>query len=106
MAPSALTIPALRPQVYQKPYPALIRACSGLESTLEMARHGRPFLMNIQSDETTPSALTCTVRPWPKPGMMRRRLTRTVAQCWAWRNVVVADDRGRGHWRAGLPEHA
>ena len=48
-----VTIPALRPQVYQKPHPPLIRACSGLESTLEMARHGRPFLMNIQSDEIT-----------------------------------------------------
>jgi len=46
-------LPVLRPQVYQKPHPPLLRACSGLESTLEMARQGRPFMMNIQSDETT-----------------------------------------------------
>ena len=48
-----LELPVLRPQVYQKPHPPMIRACSGLESTLEMARAGRPFMMNVQSDEVT-----------------------------------------------------
>ena len=46
-------LPVLRPQVFQKPHPPMIRACSGLESTLEMAREGRPFMMNVQSNETT-----------------------------------------------------
>jgi alkanesulfonate monooxygenase SsuD/methylene tetrahydromethanopterin reductase-like flavin-dependent oxidoreductase (luciferase family) len=41
-----MQLPVLRPQVYQKPYPPIIRACSGLKSTLDMARQGRPFLMN------------------------------------------------------------
>ena len=38
-----LELPVLRPQVFQKPHPPMIRACSGLESTLDMARQGRPF---------------------------------------------------------------
>ena len=33
-------LPVLRPQVFQKPHPPMIRACSGLESTLELAREG------------------------------------------------------------------
>jgi alkanesulfonate monooxygenase SsuD/methylene tetrahydromethanopterin reductase-like flavin-dependent oxidoreductase (luciferase family) len=36
-------LPELRPQVYQKPHPPIIRACSGLESTLEMAGRAVPF---------------------------------------------------------------
>jgi alkanesulfonate monooxygenase SsuD/methylene tetrahydromethanopterin reductase-like flavin-dependent oxidoreductase (luciferase family) len=48
-----MQLPVLRPQAYQKPYPPIIRACSGLKSTLDMASQGRPFLMNFQSDATT-----------------------------------------------------
>ncbi len=86
-----LTIPALRPQVYQQPHPPLIRACSGLESTLEMARHGRPFLMNIQSDETTRQRFDLYRQTMAEAGYDAETIDRTVAQCWAWRNVVVAD---------------
>jgi len=70
-----LELPVLRPQVYQKPHPPMIRACSGLESTLEMAREGRPFMMNVQSDEVTVERMdqyratmsepAITMRPWP-----------------------------------------
>src|SRR3954453_3303227 len=48
-----LRLPLLRPQPYTKPHPAIIRACSGEEATLDMARAGRPFLMNIQRNEVT-----------------------------------------------------
>ena len=43
----------LRPRPYTKPHPPLIRAASGEASMLELARQGRPFLMNVQSMETT-----------------------------------------------------
>ena len=48
-----LWIPELRPRPYTHPHPFLIRACSGESSIVEMARLGRPFLMNVQSDEVT-----------------------------------------------------
>jgi alkanesulfonate monooxygenase SsuD/methylene tetrahydromethanopterin reductase-like flavin-dependent oxidoreductase (luciferase family) len=44
-----LEVPMLRPRAYTKPHPALIRAASGEASLLELARQGRPFLMNVQS---------------------------------------------------------
>ena len=51
-----LRMPMLRPRPYTKPHPFIIRACSGEEAMLGMARAGRPFLMNIQSNEITATA--------------------------------------------------
>ena len=47
-----LRLPLLRPRPYTKPHPFIVRACSSEEAMLGMARAGRPFLMNIQSNET------------------------------------------------------
>ena len=49
----SLRLPLLRPRPYTQPHPAVIRACSGEESMLAVARAGRPFLMNVQSNEVT-----------------------------------------------------
>ena len=46
-------MPILRPRPYTKPYPPLIRGSSGDASLVELARQGKPFLMNVQSFETT-----------------------------------------------------
>jgi alkanesulfonate monooxygenase SsuD/methylene tetrahydromethanopterin reductase-like flavin-dependent oxidoreductase (luciferase family) len=43
----------LRSRPYTKPHPALVRAASGEASMLELARQGRPFLMNVQSMAVT-----------------------------------------------------
>src|SRR5262252_7313252 len=48
-----LRLPRLRPLPYTRPHPRIIRACSGEAATLDMARAGRPFLMNVQSNEVT-----------------------------------------------------
>jgi alkanesulfonate monooxygenase SsuD/methylene tetrahydromethanopterin reductase-like flavin-dependent oxidoreductase (luciferase family) len=48
-----LDVPMLRPRPYTKPHPVLIRAASGEASMLELARQGRPFLMNVQSTAVT-----------------------------------------------------
>ena len=84
-------LPELRPQVFQKPHPPIIRACSGLESTLEMARQGRPFLMNLQSDQTTQERLDAFRQTMADSGYDDQSIARTVQESWAWRNVVVAE---------------
>ncbi len=84
-------LPVLRPQVYQKPYPPIVRACSGLESTLEMAREGRPFMMNIQSDDTTRQRMDQYRATMAEAGYDDQAIARNVDQCWVWRNVFVAD---------------
>jgi alkanesulfonate monooxygenase SsuD/methylene tetrahydromethanopterin reductase-like flavin-dependent oxidoreductase (luciferase family) len=86
-----IELPELRPQVYQKPHPPLLRACSGLESTLEMARQGRPFLMNIQSNEVTRQRFDLYRQTMAEAGYDDETIARTVDNCWAWRNIVVAD---------------
>ena len=84
-------LPELRPQVYQKPHPPIIRACSGLDSTLEMARQGRPFLMNLQSDQTTQERLDAFRQTMADSGYDDQSIARTLEESWAWRNVVVAE---------------
>src|SRR5205085_204816 len=48
-----LDVPILRPRPYTKPHPPLIRGTSGDASLVELARQCKPFLMNVQSFETT-----------------------------------------------------
>src|SRR3989440_4280601 len=48
-----LDVPILRPRPYTRPHPPLIRGSSGDASLVELARQGKPFLMNVQSFETT-----------------------------------------------------
>lgn len=95
-------LPELRPQVYQKPHPPILRACSGLESTLEMARQGRPFLMNIQSHAITQQRLDAFRHTMAEAGYDDATIARTVGNCWAWRNVVVADTDGAAE-AIGIP---
>lgn len=95
-------LPELRPQVYQKPYPPIIRACSGLESTLEMAREGRPFMMNIQSDETTRDRLDKYRQTMFDAGYDDEAVGRNVADSWVWRNVFVADTDAEAE-KIGIP---
>jgi hypothetical protein len=56
-----------------------------------MAREGRPFLMNIQSDAITRERFDLYRETMAEAGYDAETIARTVAQCWAWRNVVVAD---------------
>ncbi len=86
-----IELPELRPQVYQQPHPPVIRACSGLESTLEMAREGRPFLMNVQTNEVTQQRMDAYRQTMSDAGYSDDRITAAAKQCWAWRNVFVAE---------------
>jgi alkanesulfonate monooxygenase SsuD/methylene tetrahydromethanopterin reductase-like flavin-dependent oxidoreductase (luciferase family) len=56
-----------------------------------MARQGRPFLMNIQSDEVTRQRFDLYRQTMAEAGYDEETVAGTMAQCWAWRNIVVAD---------------
>jgi alkanesulfonate monooxygenase SsuD/methylene tetrahydromethanopterin reductase-like flavin-dependent oxidoreductase (luciferase family) len=95
-------LPVLCPQVYQKPHPPVIRACSGMESTLEMARQGRPFLMNLQSDQTTKERLDAYRQTMADSGFDDQAITQAVGESWGWRNVVVAETDAEAE-KLGVP---
>ena len=86
-----IDLPVLRPKVYQQPHPLIIRACSGLDSTLEMARQGRPFLMNIQSNEVTIDRINQYKNTMKESGFTEESIQYNLSQSWIWRNVYVAD---------------
>ncbi len=89
-----LELPELRPQVFQQPHPPVIRACSGLESTLEMAREGHPFLMNVQNNDVTQQRMDAYRQAMSEAGYDDDTIAETVQRCWAWRNVFVAETDG------------
>ena len=95
-------LPVLRPQVFQKPHPPLIRACSGLVSTLEMAQEGRPFMMNVQSDETTVERLRQYQATMSEAGHSDETVARNMADSWVWRNSFVADTDSEAE-KVGIP---
>ena len=80
----------------------MIRACSGLESTLEMAREGRPFMMNVQSDETTVERLQQYQSAMSKAGHSDETVARSMADSWVWRNIFVADTDAEAE-KVGIP---
>ena len=97
-----LELPVLRPQVYQKPHPPMNRACSGLESTLEMAREGRPFMMNVQSDEVTVERMDQYRTTMSDAGHNDETVACNVADSWVWRNIFVAETDAEAE-KVGIP---
>ncbi|MCC6531693.1 MAG: LLM class flavin-dependent oxidoreductase [Burkholderiales bacterium] len=86
-----LRLPLLRPRPYTKPHPAIVRACSGEESMLGMARAGRPFLMNVQSNEVTRQRMELYRRTMRESGFDEATVARNVDDTWIWRNIFVAE---------------
>ena len=86
-----LKLPMLRPRPYTQPHPFVIRAAATEHGMLEIARRGRPFLMNVQSLETTRQRLELYCRTLREQGMTQDQVARTLDQCWVWRNVFVAE---------------
>jgi len=56
-----------------------------------MAREGRPFMMNVQSDETTIDRLNQYQAAMSEAGHDDETVARNMADSWVWRNVFVAD---------------
>jgi alkanesulfonate monooxygenase SsuD/methylene tetrahydromethanopterin reductase-like flavin-dependent oxidoreductase (luciferase family) len=86
-----LNVPELRPPPFTRPHPFLIRAASGEASMVELARQGRPFLMNVQSNEVTRRRMDLYRRTMREAGFDEAAVARSVEQCWIWRNVFVAE---------------
>jgi alkanesulfonate monooxygenase SsuD/methylene tetrahydromethanopterin reductase-like flavin-dependent oxidoreductase (luciferase family) len=86
-----LDVPILRPRPYTKPHPPIIRAASGEASLLELARGGRPFLMNVQSMTVTRRRIELYREAMLAAGHNEDRVARNLENCWVWRNVFVAE---------------
>ena len=97
-----LRLPLLRPRPYTKPHPFIIRACSGEEAMLGMARAGRPFLMNIQSNEITRQRMDLYRKTMRESGFDEAAIARNVDDTWVWRNIFVGETDAEAE-RLALP---
>jgi alkanesulfonate monooxygenase SsuD/methylene tetrahydromethanopterin reductase-like flavin-dependent oxidoreductase (luciferase family) len=97
-----LNVPMLRPRPHTKPHPAIIRAASGEASMLELARQGRPFLMNVQSVAVTRQRIEQYGKTMRDSGYDEEKIASNLADCWVWRNVFVAETDTEAE-RLGVP---
>jgi alkanesulfonate monooxygenase SsuD/methylene tetrahydromethanopterin reductase-like flavin-dependent oxidoreductase (luciferase family) len=97
-----LDVPMLRPRPFTKPHPAIIRAASGEASMLELARQGRPFLMNVQSLAVTRQRMQLYRDTMRAAGYGEDRIAENLENCWVWRNVFVAESDAEAE-RVGVP---
>src|ERR1700719_4469313 len=97
-----LDVPMLRPRPYTKPYPPLIRGSSGDASLVELARQGKPFLMNVQSFETTRARVELYSRTMRDAGHDDAAIAGNLAASWVWRNIFVAESDAEAE-RIALP---
>jgi alkanesulfonate monooxygenase SsuD/methylene tetrahydromethanopterin reductase-like flavin-dependent oxidoreductase (luciferase family) len=97
-----LKVPMLRPRPYTKPHPPLIRAASGEASLVELARQGRPFLMNVQSMAVTRHRIALYRKTMCEAGFDDEKIARNLEECWVWRNVFVAETDAEAA-RVGVP---
>ncbi len=86
-----IEIPILRPKVYQRPHPPIVRAIATEGTLLEMAKQGRPFMMVVQPDDVTAHRFALYRQTMAGAGYDDEAIARNLDNCWIWRNVVVAD---------------
>jgi alkanesulfonate monooxygenase SsuD/methylene tetrahydromethanopterin reductase-like flavin-dependent oxidoreductase (luciferase family) len=98
----SLKVPMLRPRPFTQPHPLVIRSASSDEGMLHIARQGRPFMMNVQSNEVTRHRMDLYRRTLGELGFNEEAVARTVEQCWVWRNVFVAETDAEAE-RIALP---
>ena len=97
-----LDVPILRPRPFTKPHPIIIRAASSEASMLELARQGRPFLMNVQSMTVTRHRMELYIETMHQAGYGEERIAENLDNCWVWRNVFVAETDAEAE-RFGVP---
>jgi alkanesulfonate monooxygenase SsuD/methylene tetrahydromethanopterin reductase-like flavin-dependent oxidoreductase (luciferase family) len=97
-----LDVPMLRPRPYTKPHPPLVRAASGEASMLELARQGRPFLMNVQPMATTRRRFELYREAMAEAGFDDAEIAGSLDQCWVWRNVFVTETDAEAE-QVGIP---
>jgi alkanesulfonate monooxygenase SsuD/methylene tetrahydromethanopterin reductase-like flavin-dependent oxidoreductase (luciferase family) len=57
----------------------------------DIARRGRPFMMNVQSNAVTAQRMDLYRQTLREIGLDEPAIARNVEECWVWRNVVVAE---------------
>jgi alkanesulfonate monooxygenase SsuD/methylene tetrahydromethanopterin reductase-like flavin-dependent oxidoreductase (luciferase family) len=97
-----LKVPMLRPRPYTRPHPLVLRGSSGDASLVELARQGRPFMMNVQSLETTRRRVALYRQAMREVGHDEAAVARNLDQSWVWRNVFVAATDAEAA-RVGVP---
>lgn len=95
-------LPQLRPKPFTSPHPRIIRACSSSASAMQMAASGRPFLMNVQSNEETRTRMDGYCSTMRENGYDEAHVQRNVDDTWVWRNVYVAESDAEAR-RIALP---
>jgi alkanesulfonate monooxygenase SsuD/methylene tetrahydromethanopterin reductase-like flavin-dependent oxidoreductase (luciferase family) len=97
-----LKVPMLRPRPYQSPHPPILRGASGEHSLVDLARQGRPFMMNVQSLEVTGHRVQLYRDAMREAGHDGVAIARNLDHSWVWRNVFVAASDGEAE-RVGVP---
>lgn len=95
-------VPALRPLPYTRPHPQVIRGSSTDGSLVELAREGKPFMMNVQSLETTARRVELYRQTMREAGFGEAAIAANLSASWVWRNFYVADSDGEAE-RIGIP---
>jgi alkanesulfonate monooxygenase SsuD/methylene tetrahydromethanopterin reductase-like flavin-dependent oxidoreductase (luciferase family) len=86
-----LRLPELRPGVFTKPHPYVIRAAASEHGMLEIARRGKPFMLNVQNNVVTAHRMALYRDTLLGIGMDEAAVTAKLDECWVWRNVYVAE---------------
>src|ERR1700730_14612051 len=94
--PQTLTRP------HTNPPPPLIRASSGEASLVELARQGRPFLMNVQPMAVTRHRIALYRKTMRDAGFGEEAIARNLEECWVWRNIFAAETDAESE-RVGVP---
>src|SRR3954469_24224847 len=84
-------LPLLRPRPYTKPHPTIVRAAASEQAMLDMARAGRPVLMNIQTNQTTQERMDLYRKTMREGGFDEATIARNVDDTWIWRNIFVGE---------------
>ena len=86
-----LKLPELRPAPLTRPHPYVLRAAATEHGMLDVARQGRPFMMNIQTNEETARRMALYRQTLRELGLDEATIEARVEECWVWRNVFVAE---------------
>jgi alkanesulfonate monooxygenase SsuD/methylene tetrahydromethanopterin reductase-like flavin-dependent oxidoreductase (luciferase family) len=92
----------LRPRPFTNPHPLVIRGSSGDASLIELARQGKPFMMNVQSLDTTARRVELYRRTMLECGHDETRIAANLDASWLWRNFFVAET-SEAAARVGIP---
>ena len=95
-------VPMLRPRPYTAPHPLVIRGSSTDESLVELARQGKPWMMNVQSLETTARRVALYRQTMLDAGFGEAAVAANLEASWVWRNFYLAESDAEAE-RIGIP---